>query len=163
MGRLIGGLCLGALIAVLFGILVEHLWNWLMPVLFHLPSVSFWQAVGLVFLSRLLFGHVGGGRGWHRHHHHKRKHWCGPGGKWGGRGWKKHDRHGDDDAPWGRAFAPGGDTANWEHFDAWWKRDGEAQFEAFVGHGNRGWGWWKWWKTEGRAQFETWLKDRKPD
>jgi hypothetical protein len=50
----------------------QFLWNWLIPELFHGPVVSFWQALGLLLLSKLLFG-------WH---HHK----GGPGG-WGG-----HDR-----------------------------------------------------------------------
>lgn len=35
---------------------VQLLWNWLMPALFHLPIIHFWQAVGLLFLSWLLFG-----------------------------------------------------------------------------------------------------------
>src|SRR6516165_4988352 len=39
-----------------FGEAVFHLWNWLMPGLFHLPVISFWQAVGLLGLSWLLFG-----------------------------------------------------------------------------------------------------------
>lgn len=60
--RLVGGLALACLVAVLFGVLVQHLWNWLLPALFQLPLITFWQAVGLVLLSRLLFGHVGGGR-----------------------------------------------------------------------------------------------------
>ena len=60
--RLLGGLALACLVAVLFGVLVQHLWNWLLPALFQLPVITFWQAVGLVLLSRLLFGHVGGGR-----------------------------------------------------------------------------------------------------
>lgn len=60
--RLVGGLALACLVAVLFGVLVQHLWNWLLPALFKLPLITFWQAVGLVLLSRLLFGHVGGGR-----------------------------------------------------------------------------------------------------
>lgn len=59
--RLVGGLALACLVAVLFGVLVQHLWNWLLPTLFKLPLITFWQAVGLVLLSRLLFGNVGGG------------------------------------------------------------------------------------------------------
>lgn len=35
---------------------VMLLWNWLMPVLFHLTAISFWQALGLFVLSRMLFG-----------------------------------------------------------------------------------------------------------
>lgn len=43
------------------GWLVQQLWNWLLPTLFGLPSVTFWQALGLLLLTRILFGGVGGG------------------------------------------------------------------------------------------------------
>jgi len=39
-----------------FGWAVYHLWNLLMPELFGLPHISFWQAPGLLALSWLLFG-----------------------------------------------------------------------------------------------------------
>lgn len=32
------------------------LWNWLMPVIFGLTVISFWQALGLLALSKILFG-----------------------------------------------------------------------------------------------------------
>jgi len=45
-----------------FGNAVLHLWNWLMPSLFGLHPITFWQAVGLLALSWILFG---GWRGFH--------------------------------------------------------------------------------------------------
>jgi len=39
-----------------FGSAIWQLWNWLMPGLFGLPAIGFWQAVGLMALSWLLFG-----------------------------------------------------------------------------------------------------------
>ena len=47
---------------VLFGFVTMWLWNALMPVIFHLPVISYWQAVGLILLSRIFFG----GHHWHR-------------------------------------------------------------------------------------------------
>jgi hypothetical protein len=44
----------------LFGLFVMLLWNWLMPELFGLKAVSYWQAWGLLALSCLLFGRIGG-------------------------------------------------------------------------------------------------------
>jgi hypothetical protein len=38
------------------GELVMHLWNWLMPSLFGLRFITFWQAVGLLALCRILVG-----------------------------------------------------------------------------------------------------------
>ena len=40
---------------------VQHLWNWLMPSIFGLRLITFWEALGLLGLSWLLFG---GFRGW---------------------------------------------------------------------------------------------------
>ena len=45
-----------------FGFVVTHLWNYLMPGLFGLRMITFWQAVGLMVLGRLLFGGFRPGR-----------------------------------------------------------------------------------------------------
>ena len=39
-----------------FGFVVMHLWNLLMPLIFGFRVITFWQAVGLMVLGRLLFG-----------------------------------------------------------------------------------------------------------
>src|SRR5215510_4427043 len=41
---------------VVIGFVVMILWNWLMPSLFGWRLISFWQALGLLVLSRILFG-----------------------------------------------------------------------------------------------------------
>ena len=46
-----------------FGFVVTNLWNDLMPGLFGLRAITFWQAVGLMVLGRLLFGGFRPGRG----------------------------------------------------------------------------------------------------
>lgn len=43
------------LIALLTGIPVYFLWNALMPDIFGLPEITFWQALGLSVLCSLLF------------------------------------------------------------------------------------------------------------
>jgi hypothetical protein len=40
---------------MLMGYPLMLLWNWLMPTLFNLPLIGFWQAVGLNLLSTILF------------------------------------------------------------------------------------------------------------
>ena len=50
------------------------LWNWLMPNIFGLPTLTFWQAGGLLLLSKLIFGFGGGGWGRPPKHRHK-GHW----------------------------------------------------------------------------------------
>jgi hypothetical protein len=51
------------LFVTVFGFVVMSLWNWLMPALFGLHSIKFWQAVGLLVLSKILFGGFRGGPG----------------------------------------------------------------------------------------------------
>jgi len=41
------------------GTIVRLLWNWLLPPLFHFPLITFWQAIGILALSRILFGGFG--------------------------------------------------------------------------------------------------------
>ncbi len=53
--------------SALFGFVVMSLWNWLMPALFGWRSISFWQALGLLLLTKLLFGGLRGGWGHGRH------------------------------------------------------------------------------------------------
>src|SRR6266404_3292421 len=48
------------------GEVVMLLWNWLAPTLFGLRLITFWQAVGLLALCRILFGGFGLGGGGHR-------------------------------------------------------------------------------------------------
>jgi len=50
--------------AGVFGLLVKSLWNWLMPMLFSARPITYWQAWGVLILSRILLGsfHGGGAR-----------------------------------------------------------------------------------------------------
>ena len=51
------------------GQVVKYLWNWLLPPLFGWRMLTFWQALGLLALCRILFGGLGrhGGHGPRRH------------------------------------------------------------------------------------------------
>ena len=52
---------LGMLLFVAIGgEVVLHLWNWLLPPIFGWPQITFWQALGLLALCRILFGGLGG-------------------------------------------------------------------------------------------------------
>jgi len=44
------------------GEVVMHLWNWLAPPLFGFRLITFWQALGLLILCRVLFGGWGSGK-----------------------------------------------------------------------------------------------------
>lgn len=49
-----GGLAIAVLFAFIFGLFVKLLWNWLMPDIFGIKQITYWQAWGLVLLSHLL-------------------------------------------------------------------------------------------------------------
>jgi hypothetical protein len=61
-----------ALFVFIGGYAVMWLWNWLTPGLWGWPTITFWQALGLLVLCRILFGRMGPGR-------------LGGGGRWRGR------------------------------------------------------------------------------
>ncbi|MBZ5584106.1 MAG: hypothetical protein LAQ30_18210 [Acidobacteriia bacterium] len=51
----------GALLFIFIGgEVVRLLWNWLLPPLFDWRQITFWQALGLLALCRILFGGFGG-------------------------------------------------------------------------------------------------------
>jgi len=51
---------LGMLLFVAIGgEIVRQLWNWLLPPLFGWRQITFWQALGLLALCRILFGGFG--------------------------------------------------------------------------------------------------------
>jgi hypothetical protein len=62
----VAGTCLGWI--------VTALWNWLMPTLFGLGVITFWQALGLFVLGRILIGGVRGFGGHRGFRHHRRMH-----------------------------------------------------------------------------------------
>jgi hypothetical protein len=110
----IGWVILGILgvtaFAFLFGAVVMWLWNLLMPAIFHLGVITYWQAVGLAVLARLLFGSF--------HHgspHRQGKPKFGP---WRNRyrGNQCRDHHG----------------TKWSYYDQYWSEEGEQAFNAYL-------------------------------
>ncbi|HEY6248490.1 MAG TPA: hypothetical protein VI685_00940 [Candidatus Angelobacter sp.] len=70
IARVIKFALMGIVALTLFGFGVMLLWNWLMPTIFGLRLITFWQALGLVILSKIFFGsfhsHQGGRARWRR-------------------------------------------------------------------------------------------------
>jgi len=99
--------------AFLFGAVVMWLWNWLMPVIFHLGIISYWQAVGLAILSRLLFGSL------HHGPHNRGRHNFGP--------WK-HKRYLNENNPC-RDYSTGG---KWNYYDQYWNEEGENAYNDYL-------------------------------
>ena len=51
----LGGITTIILIALVMSLPTMWLWNWLMPIIFKLPEITFWQALGLNVLSAIFF------------------------------------------------------------------------------------------------------------
>ena len=77
--RILAHIALGIIAIAVFGIVVMLLWNWLLPSIFGIVAINFWQALGILLLSKILFGSFGHGRrfGGHRYnrHNHLREKW----------------------------------------------------------------------------------------
>jgi len=63
-----GGLALAAVHAIVFGWVLAFLWNRILPDLFGLRAITYWQSVGLLVMARILVGGLHGGRGRRRRH-----------------------------------------------------------------------------------------------
>ena len=98
-----------AALLFLFGAIIMWLWNGLMPAVFHLGVITYWQAVGLAILARLLFG------GMHHGPHHGRRNRPGP---W----WRRGHMH------------PGGGDSGmrWSYYEQYWNEEGEKAFNEYV-------------------------------
>jgi len=115
--RIVGWSILGVVFAVVFalvfGYVVMLLWNWLMPAIFGLGKITYWQAFGLVILAKLLFGAFG------------------------------HHRHGDPSNHFHRKFKDWRDDAHaekkddemmegWKYYKQYWQDKGKAAFEDYI-------------------------------
>jgi hypothetical protein len=100
------GVCGAVLLGFLFGLFVKLLWNWLMPDLFNLKEITYWQAVGIVVLAHLIFGSFGTGKG--SDSSDKKKSKCE----------EKQDSKGE--------------TKHWQYYDEWWKQQGKQSFENYA-------------------------------
>jgi len=70
---------IGPLAILVFGGVVMLLWNNVLAEVLHISTVTFWQALGILVLSKILFGSFSGGRSWRRDHswkHRLQKKWA---------------------------------------------------------------------------------------
>lgn len=125
--KVIGMVILGIGAAFLFGLVIMWLWNWLMPLIFKLPEITYWQGIGLLILSSILFGRLGGSSS----------------------GDKKKDKKDKDSVKeqikeeirkeFAKEFeseckkADAGENADYEKaYDEWWEAEGKLSFEKYT-------------------------------
>ena len=102
------GLAGAIVFGLLFGLLIQLLWNATLTEMFDLPALSFWQAVGLFVLAKLFFGFGAGSGGSPR----KRKK-------------SRVERQPSGDAEDVSTLADD------ETFKRFWEEEGKASYEAF--------------------------------
>jgi len=98
---------LGIAIAFIVGYIVMLLWNWLMPQLFGLPQVDYWQALGVLILAKIIFGFGGGD---------------GPGSS--SKSKKKSNSR--------RCRTFRKDFSEWQYYDAFWKEEGQQAYKDYI-------------------------------
>ncbi len=106
IGLAILGLIGAVAIALLLGYVVVWLWNWLMPELFGLTTITFWQAVVMIILARIIFGgfkHSPGDRPRDRFMSRKK-----------------------------RIFPGHPFDKKWKYYDDYWREEGEEAFNEYV-------------------------------
>ena len=106
--EIVGIIIFGAIaitgLAILFGFVIMWLWNWLMPLIFGLPLLNYWQAVGLFILLKIL---IGG---------------CGTGGS------SKSSKHSKNECKKDSKT----DFSKWKHYDKFWKEEGDKFYQEFI-------------------------------
>jgi hypothetical protein len=68
VGKVVGALIIVPIVFALVTLVVMSLWNNVLVAVLHVGLVSFWQAAGILLLSKILFG-FGGGRWKNRGQH----------------------------------------------------------------------------------------------
>ncbi|MBN1759139.1 MAG: hypothetical protein JW863_12515 [Chitinispirillaceae bacterium] len=114
----IAGVVFATVFALMFGCLVMLLWNWLIPSLFGLKTISYWQAFGVTILSKILFSGV---HPPHRSPIHQRWH----------RERFKNWIHGEDGV-YCRSQKDGFSPEEMRHYHSFWTEEGESAFKEYL-------------------------------
>jgi len=107
-GFVVGGIALATVVGFVLGYVVMLLWNWLMPAIFGLGLISFWQAVGITILAKLLLSSHP------RHTNHP------------------SSKYSHKPFPWRKNT-----NTKWEHFDEYWEEEGNINFENYISTKNK--------------------------
>ena len=108
--KILGVITLAVGVFILVAYLIMWLWNWLMPELFSLPTIGFWQALGVFVLAKIIFGFGGGSQ--------KNK------------GGSRHKKR--FSSSYGSGCCTGNGFDKWKHYDQFWKEEGETAFESYL-------------------------------
>ncbi|TKD67297.1 hypothetical protein [Flavobacterium sp. ASW18X] len=105
--KVIAAIVFGAIVFGLAIYVLMRLWNWLTPELWGWSTLTYWQALGLFVLAKIIFGFGGEGA-------------CKP--KKGKKNKKK----------WKMKCDMRNDFSDWKLYDEFWTVEGEAAFKRYI-------------------------------
>jgi hypothetical protein len=111
--RLIIGIFISAgivLLGLILGNVIQWIWNALMPGIFNLPEITYWQAVGIFIFARIIFG-------------------CSFGSDNNKKDKPSKDKTDNQDD---NGHKTKDDVKNWEHYNEWWEKEGKNAFDDYV-------------------------------
>jgi len=98
--------------ALLIGLIIMWLWNWLMPEIFGLTTINYWQAVGIIILAKFLFG------GFRSRRSNKR--------------YSKFRKRFNEKYKTKYGNASKRDFAKWKFYDEYWEEEGKNAYDDYV-------------------------------
>lgn len=127
--KVIGMVLLGIVAAAFFGFVIMWLWNWLMPMIFDLTTLTYWQAVGLFILAKIIFGGISSGSSESKVKKGKKgtiRHTIKSEIK------KEFDKEFDKDNPKDEEKKGGENKDYDEMYESWWEKEGEEGFDDYM-------------------------------
>ena len=127
--KIIGMVILGIGVCVLFGFVVMWLWNGLMPAIFGLTKLTYWQAVGILILAKIIFG----GFGMNDSGSHKKSK----------KGTIRHEIKKEIKKEFEKEFEKDRAKDSKEHsdydemYESWWETQGEKSFDEYMKNLNK--------------------------
>lgn len=102
------------ILLIAFGGVIKILWNALMPEIFGLKEISYFQGVGLLLLSRILIGGFGSDKSSNDNRQGLKNYKVGPVSVKVGPPVEEEKTNSEDDS-----------------YEEWWAEEGESSFEAY--------------------------------
>jgi hypothetical protein len=122
--KVIGMVLLGIAAAFAFGLAIMLLWNWLMPLIFGLPIITYWQGIGILILASILFGRFGSGSSDSKKDKKKGKHPI--------RDSIKEEIRKEFEKEYSKSENKQSNLDYEQMYEKWWEAEGESYFEEYA-------------------------------
>ncbi|KAA1246007.1 hypothetical protein [Aquimarina sp. RZ0] len=104
-GMIIFGIIAITGLAILFGFVIMWLWNWLMPEIFGLTTLTYWQSVGIFILLKLLLG---------------------------GCGSSHSSKKSSNDSSKKETDNAKSDFSKWKYYEKFWEEEGDEYYKQYI-------------------------------